>query len=111
MFDGIRDRSDRANVHSSQRESIEVQHANDGGEIPNPSFKPQVRDVAVRRTHPAVVVTNHPPSELSQSVGELPDGGESMSAIVTYRRMTWKSLLPYVAVQHADDSRGEAGDH
>ena len=79
MFDGVRDRGDRANVHSSQREAIEAQHVNDGGEIPDPRFKTQVRNVSVRSTHSAVVVTNDAPSQLSQSVRERPDRWESIA--------------------------------
>src|SRR6476659_1819406 len=79
MFDGVRNRGDRANVHSSQRESIEVQHANDGGEIPDPRFKAQVHDVSVRSTHSAMVIPNDPPSELSHSVREFPDGRKSIA--------------------------------
>jgi hypothetical protein len=77
MLDRIGDCCDRTHVDTSERESIEPQVSDDRSEVSDSPIKTEILNVSVGRSHPAMVVSDHPPSESDQSVRDFPGVRES----------------------------------
>ena len=73
MLDGVGNGRRPTDVDPSQREPVELQRADDGGQIADPCIKAEIRNIPIRRSHPAVIETDHAPPEMNQPVCHLLD--------------------------------------
>ena len=83
MLGRIGDRGGGADVHTAQRESLETQLSDHGGQVADSCSKTQVSDVPVGVAHPARVVQDHAPAEAGQPVRNLFDSGARSIAVAT----------------------------
>lgn len=58
----------RRGAQGSADTAREVQRTDNRAQVADSAFKTEVRNVSVGRSHPAVVVANHAPPEICQSV-------------------------------------------
>src|SRR5262249_54754195 len=70
---GVGDRRGGSNIETGESESIEIQLSYDRLEVPDPAGEAWICDAPVRIAHSAHVVPEDPPSELHQTISDLPE--------------------------------------
>jgi hypothetical protein len=90
--------------------TIEAHRVDDRRQVPDPACETQIFDVPVGRPHTAMVVEDHPPSEVGQAIRHVPE--DRASTAITRRiakDIGREDKRRAVAHAHVGDANAVAG--